>query len=91
MAIAVNIRKEKCDVYCGRGSKYGNPYVIGEDGNRDDVIALYRNWLWNEIQTRRITIKELQSLEGKKLGCYCKPKRCHCDILVRAIHWSLKQ
>lgn len=91
MAIAVNIRKEKCDVYCGRGSKYGNPYVIGEDGNRDDVISLYRNWLWNEIQTRRITIKELQSLNGKKLGCYCKPKRCHCDILVNAIKWSLEQ
>tara|TARA_B100000700_G_C15063546_1_gene867794 strand:- start:9987 stop:10262 length:276 start_codon:yes stop_codon:yes gene_type:complete len=91
MAKAVNIRKEKCDVYCGRGSKYGNPYVIGEDGNRDNVISLYRNWLWNEIQTRRITIKELQSLNGKKLGCYCKPKPCHCDVIVRAIKWSLTQ
>ena len=43
MCSVVNIRKEKCDIYCGRGSKYGNPYAIGENGDRDEVIALYRN------------------------------------------------
>lgn len=91
MCSVVNIRKEKCDIYCGRGSKYGNPYAIGENGDRNEVINLYRNWLWNEIKLKRITIDELKSMHGKKLGCYCKPLKCHCDVLCSAIHWALKQ
>jgi hypothetical protein len=31
-------------VYVGRPSRSGNPFVIGRDGTRDEVIAKYRAW-----------------------------------------------
>ncbi len=34
----INLKKEKYDVYIGRGSKWGNPFHIGKDGNRKEVI-----------------------------------------------------
>jgi hypothetical protein len=33
------------DVYVGRPSKWGNPFVIGRDGSREEVIAKYRAWI----------------------------------------------
>ena len=32
-------------VYVGRPSKWGNPFVIGRDGTREEVIAKYRDWI----------------------------------------------
>ena len=32
-------------VYVGRPSKWGNPFAIGRDGSRDEVIAKYRAWI----------------------------------------------
>jgi Domain of unknown function (DUF4326) len=32
-------------VYVGRPSKWGNPFAIGRDGTRDEVIAKYRAWI----------------------------------------------
>jgi len=40
----VNKYHEDYDVYIGRGSKWGNPYVIGKDGNREEVIKQYEEW-----------------------------------------------
>ena len=68
------------DVYIGRPSKWGNPYRIGRDGTRDEVIAKYENSIKNDAafvaQVRR-------ELKGKRLACYCAPKRCHGDVLAR--------
>jgi len=41
----VNLRKEKYDVYIGRGSKWGNHFVVGRDGSREEVIAKYKEWI----------------------------------------------
>lgn len=39
----VNIdRNENYDVYIGRGSDWGNPYALGIDGDRDEVIGKYQ-------------------------------------------------
>ena len=29
--------------------------------------------------------EELKRLKGKKLGCWCKPERCHGDVIVKLI------
>lgn len=34
----VNKRKEPYDVYIGRGSIFENPFHIGQDGSREEVI-----------------------------------------------------
>jgi len=85
MAKVVNLYKEPYTVYIGRGSKWGNPYHIGKDGDRSDVISKYRALLYRKIRDGRITIDELLALKGETLGCFCKPKSCHGDIIVEMI------
>lgn len=67
----------------------GNPFRIGPDGTRDQVIAKYRRWLWNEIRADRVDLKELAALHGKRLGCWCAPEPCHGEVLERAAPWAL--
>lgn len=86
----VNLKTDSYDVYIGRGSKWGNPFKIGEHGTREEVIEKYEDWLKGEITSpdpRRQFPPTLESaieeLLGKRLGCFCKPKACHGDVLVR--------
>lgn len=74
----VNRRHEAFDVYIGRGSDWGNPFKIGVDGTREQVIDKYRIW----IQTQTHLMARLSELKGKRLGCYCAPEPCHGDVLV---------
>ena len=66
------------DVYIGRGSIWGNLFVIGEDGNREEVIAKYEEYLLNSPEL----LQKVSSLYGKTLCCCCAPKPCHGDVLV---------
>lgn len=81
----VNISFERCDAYIGRGSKWGNPFHIGQHGTREEVIALYRNYLLNSP-----LLSHLSELRGKTLGCHCKPLPCHGDILVELIESDIR-
>jgi hypothetical protein len=65
-------------VYCGRGSKWGNPYIIGRDGTRIEVIELYSI---NVLP--KFTEEELEELRGRDLVCFCVPNPCHCDLLLK--------
>ena len=66
-------------VYIGRGSKWGNPFVIDKDGSRSDVIAKYEEYILGKPEL----LAQLHELKGKDLVCYCAPQACHGDILVR--------
>lgn len=77
----VNLRTEKYDIYIGRGSKWGNPFIIGPDGNRISVIAKYREWIMKQTNL----LEDLHELKDKRLGCYCKPKLCHGDALKELV------
>lgn len=66
-------------VYVGRPTKFGNPFVIGKDGTREEVIAKYRAW----IATRPDLIAAAKlELRGRPLVCWCAPKACHADVLA---------
>jgi hypothetical protein len=67
-------------VYIGRGSPWGNPFVIGKDGDRDKVCDLYESWL---LSRPGIVVDVKKHLLGKDLVCFCKPHRCHGDFLLR--------
>lgn len=71
----VHCKKELYDVYIGRPSKWGNPFVIGKDGTREEILALYRVW----VETQDLPFAELR---GHTLGCWCAPLPCHGDILM---------
>ena len=64
-------------VYLGRPSKWGNPFVLGRDGSRDEVIAKYRAW----IVTQPALMSSLHELRSKDLICWCAPAACHADVL----------
>ena len=69
-------------VYIGRGSAWGNPYVIGKDGDRDKVLRKFEGWAmeqWCEIDNW------LEPLVGKDLVCFCAPLACHGDFLIKII------
>jgi hypothetical protein len=60
----VNLRTNKYDVYIGRGSKWGNPFRIGPDGSRADVIRKCRK----HIEKSPELLEALHELKGKRLG-----------------------
>ncbi len=74
----VHCKRERCDIYIGRPSEWGNPFEIGKDGTRQQVIDKYRAW----IRTQPALMAKIPALKGKTLGCWCHPKPCHRDVLA---------
>jgi hypothetical protein len=86
MTTVVHIKKDPYDVYIGRGSKWGNPYSHREGTlasfvvkTRREAIDKYEEYLLNNSEL----MESLKELKGKTLGCFCKPKSCHGDILAK--------
>jgi hypothetical protein len=73
--------REGCAVRVDRGSRYGNPFVLGEDGDRDEVCDAYEQAYLPRKPSITKKIKE-GALEGKVLICHCYPQRCHGDCLA---------
>jgi len=67
-------------VYIGRPSKWGNQFIIGRDGNREQVVQKYREWLLTQPALIEQARKELK---GKDLVCFCSPQKCHGDVLLK--------
>lgn len=86
MIRVVNIRNERYDVYIGRKGKgedgfFGNPFQIGRDGDRNEVIRFYRDWFLQKVEKDMVFRQEILELKGKVLGCFCKPEACHGDVI----------
>lgn len=66
-------------VYVGRGSPLGNPYVIGEHGDRDAVCDQYADRMtYRMLQGDPVILTALLGLqEDSNLVCSCAPARCH--------------
>lgn len=75
------------DVHIGRGSPFGNPYAIGSEYTRDQAVDTYCLYLNGKRQYNAQFRHELQKIADKaktgdiNLVCYCKPQRCHGDVL----------
>jgi hypothetical protein len=65
-------------MYIGRGSKWGNPFRIGVDGDRATVIAKHASWLRDQHHL----LSALDELSGKDLVCFGAPAACHGDLLL---------
>lgn len=84
------------NVYIGRGrivfidgerypphdSPFANPYKVGKDGTREEVIAKYVAYMTAKIESSPLLYEQLRSMKGKNLGCWCAPDSCHGDILA---------
>lgn len=69
------------EVFIGRPSPWGNPFIIGKHGDRDTVIQMYRDYL----AANPSLLAQLPTLAGKTLYCFCAPQRCHGDILIEEL------
>jgi len=79
----VHCKRNSHDVYIGRPTRWGNPFVIGRHGTREEVIEKYRHWVMNSDESDAIWIRaHLGELKGKTLGCWCAPDACHGDVLL---------
>jgi hypothetical protein len=82
--VVVHVNREPAGTYTyiGRPSKWGNPFVIGKDGTRDEVIDQYEEWIMREPKL----LAALPELVGKRLGCFCAPlHRCHGHVLAKLV------
>ena len=87
----VHVNKESYDVYIGRGrgSSWGNPYSH-KDGTlakfktetRAEAVSLFEEYLLSNVAL----MSRLADLEGKVLGCWCKPQACHGDIIAKHVN-----
>jgi hypothetical protein len=60
-----------------RWSDWGNPFLIGGDGNRDTVCESFKVYFNLKLELNQ----KVKQLKGKALGCHCYPLRCHGDHL----------
>lgn len=70
-------------VYIGRGSIWGNHWVIGPDGTRDEVCDKFEAEVKEVYENNPVDREALANLHGKPLVCYCYPKRCHGETLLK--------
>lgn len=86
----VHCRKEDYDIYIGRPSEWGNPYTHIKDkktsaefivSTRDEAVYMYKAW----VQSQPHLMSKLKELKGKKLGCWCYPKKCHGEVLIELL------
>ena len=96
MSAVVNLKHEPDAVANGavlidRRTRWGNPFVIGRDGTREQVIARYRAELWRQIRAGEIALADLAALESRPLACHCHPRPCHGLVLARAAAWAARQ
>lgn len=75
----VNLKEDHYDVRIDRKTKWGNPFVVGKDGTREEVIRQYADW----VVEQKHLMDALHELKGKRLGCWCHPAPCHGQVLAR--------
>ena len=85
--VVVNIYKEQFDVYIGRAGRgqdgyFGNPFRIGCGMSREDAVQRFQKYFTERIQKDAEFKRRILALKGKRLGCFCKPKACHGDVIA---------
>jgi hypothetical protein len=94
----VNMRHEPFDVYIGRPGRgergvFGNPYRVGATCTRcgkfhataGDTLPCYEAYVFERLEKDRDFASAFFELEGKTLGCFCKPGPCHGDVIAKLI------
>lgn len=67
-------------VYVGRPSIWGNPFVVGRDGSREECVHQFEAYV---ARHPRLQLLAWERLRGRNLVCWCAPRACHADIWLR--------
>ena len=80
-------RGDEFDIYIGRGTPWGNPFAIGDNGaDRAAVLQMFEDYFQKKYVDDAQGSRDILSLKGKVLGCHCKPLPCHGDIIARYLN-----
>jgi hypothetical protein len=93
--VPVKMKGANFDVRCDRTSPWGNPFRLNDESERLNVIARFRSQLWEQINSvdaiERLVVPLVKAKRDKgsplRLGCWCAPKPCHCDVWASACEW----
>lgn len=94
--VKVNQRQDNFTRYCGRAwaglpeSVFCNPFHVGVDGNREEVLLKFIAYWYAKGQWRRVSALGLMS-DDEILGCWCHPLACHCDIIAGYVNWRRQE
>src|SRR6266536_651714 len=85
--VVVNIYKEQFDAYIGRAGRgedgyFGNPSRMGNGISRDEAVKSFQKYFAERIEKDSEFKRRVLALKGKRLGCFCKPKACHGDVIA---------
>lgn len=80
------VRGPQSGIYVGRPSPFGNPYVIGPDGDRAEVIRLYRAYFYARLKIDERFREKVEALRGHLLLCHCHPADCHADVIAEYLN-----
>lgn len=101
-------------VYVGRTKSVGkqypsalhqlaNPFVIGKDGTREEVVNKYKGWLFQRIKMGTSPIRfalltlldKASSSTGVVLVCHCtnelEGNECHAQVIAKALGWMMQE
>ena len=81
--IAVGDAKER---FPKKASIWANPFKVDKIEGRATAIEQYEKYIRAKLESGEIKVEQLMELEGKNLGCWCKPNACHGDVLVKLLH-----
>ena len=90
--LVVNLRHHPYDIYIGRTGHgqdgyFGNPFRA-PPYSREEAIERFRTYFLRRIETDSSFRSRVLELRGKRLGCFCKPKACHGDVIAQ---WLVAQ
>jgi hypothetical protein len=94
----VKANAHKDAIYCGRGSPLGNPFPMhGDESKRDEVCDQHQEYFEEALAegNDQIEFGLMQCVKYAfengyvKLGCYCAPRRCHCDVIAQHLEGIL--
>jgi hypothetical protein len=91
MTTVVSIRKKRgqptphCEILIDRTTIFGNPFQIGRDGDRVQVLAKYKEYFHRRLTDPLFRSKVLE-LKGKVLGCWCVPLACHGTVIAEYLN-----
>lgn len=90
--VKVNSKQNNFTLYCGRAwaglpeSAFHNPFHVGKDGTLEEVIAKFAAY-WYAPEQWDLRRAAWYLAEDEVLGCWCKPRACHCDIIAGYLEW----
>lgn len=87
----VHLGRSAYDVYIGRAGKghdgyFGNPIKLEHESERDKVLGRYRDYFYKRLESDPEFKRRIHELRGKILGCFCKPLKCHGDVIAEYLN-----